>query len=156
MGGVKKGSTARRPRRAGAPLPDFIEPELATLVERAPEGDAWLHEVKLDRDRTGARIIMLTRAMLATVVSWSALPSGVGSSMLPTPADLLRLQQMSADTVERAEAAIEGAHLQIDRVDRILRVLDERRARSILSHPVLSGMSSGQGQKPGRPDQALD
>jgi bifunctional non-homologous end joining protein LigD len=35
-----------------APLPDFIPPELATLVSAAPEGDAWLHEIKLD-GRTG-------------------------------------------------------------------------------------------------------
>jgi bifunctional non-homologous end joining protein LigD len=42
--------------RPSEPLPDFIEPELATLVERAPEGDAWVHEIKLDGYRTLARI----------------------------------------------------------------------------------------------------
>jgi ATP-dependent DNA ligase len=35
-------------RRPSDPLPDFIEPELATLVERAPEDDQCLHEIKLD------------------------------------------------------------------------------------------------------------
>jgi bifunctional non-homologous end joining protein LigD len=54
------------PRRPSASLPDFIAPELATLVERAPEGDAWLHEVKIDGYRVGAqiergRVRMLTR-----------------------------------------------------------------------------------------------
>lgn len=43
------------PRRI-EPLPDFIAPELAMLVKRAPAGDAWLHEVKLDGYRVGARI----------------------------------------------------------------------------------------------------
>jgi bifunctional non-homologous end joining protein LigD len=43
-------------RRPSAPLPDFIAPQLAELVDRAPEGDAWLHEVKIDGYRTGARI----------------------------------------------------------------------------------------------------
>jgi len=44
------------PGRPFDPLPDFIDPELATLVERAPEGDAWVHEIKLDGYRTGSRI----------------------------------------------------------------------------------------------------
>jgi bifunctional non-homologous end joining protein LigD len=35
------------------PLPDAVEPELCTLVERPPDGDDWLHEMKLD----GYRII---------------------------------------------------------------------------------------------------
>ena len=44
------------PGRPSDTLPDFIDPELATLVERAPEGNAWLHEIKLDGYRTAARI----------------------------------------------------------------------------------------------------
>jgi bifunctional non-homologous end joining protein LigD len=43
-------------RRPSDSLPDFIEPELATLVERAPEGDGWVHEIKIDGYRTAARI----------------------------------------------------------------------------------------------------
>jgi bifunctional non-homologous end joining protein LigD len=31
-----------------APLPDFIPPQLATLVSAPPSGDAWLHELKFD------------------------------------------------------------------------------------------------------------
>ena len=55
------------PRRTSDPLPDFIDPELALLVKRAPDGDAWLHEVKIDGYRTAARIergkvAMFTRA----------------------------------------------------------------------------------------------
>jgi len=37
-------------------LPRFLEPELATLVERAPEGERWLHEVKFDGYRALSRI----------------------------------------------------------------------------------------------------
>jgi bifunctional non-homologous end joining protein LigD len=51
-GAVKK----RKPRLEVAELegarkaafPDFVEPELATLVKEAPAGDQWLHELKLD------------------------------------------------------------------------------------------------------------
>lgn len=31
-----------------APMPEFVAPQLATLVERPPVGDAWLHELKFD------------------------------------------------------------------------------------------------------------
>jgi bifunctional non-homologous end joining protein LigD len=37
-------------------LPRFLAPELATLVEKAPEGDKWLHEVKFDGYRALSRI----------------------------------------------------------------------------------------------------
>src|SRR5262245_66189732 len=34
-----------------AALPKFVQPELATLVERPPEGDSWLHELKRSEER---------------------------------------------------------------------------------------------------------
>ena len=43
-------------RRSSDPLSDFIPPQLAQLVDRAPEGDAWLHEIKVDGYRVAARI----------------------------------------------------------------------------------------------------
>jgi bifunctional non-homologous end joining protein LigD len=30
------------------PIPEFLPPQLATLVEKPPSGDAWLHELKFD------------------------------------------------------------------------------------------------------------
>jgi bifunctional non-homologous end joining protein LigD len=39
-----------------ANLPDFVEPELATLVASAPKGDRWLHEIKFDGYRLQARV----------------------------------------------------------------------------------------------------
>jgi bifunctional non-homologous end joining protein LigD len=35
---------------------DFIPPELATLVDKAPVGDAWVHEIKFDGYRIAARL----------------------------------------------------------------------------------------------------
>jgi bifunctional non-homologous end joining protein LigD len=51
--------------RKGA-LPAFVPPQLATLVDAAPAGDAWVHEVKLDGYRLlaridGARVKLVTR-----------------------------------------------------------------------------------------------
>jgi bifunctional non-homologous end joining protein LigD len=40
----------------GAKLPRVIEPELATLVDQAPTGDDWVHEIKFDGYRVHARI----------------------------------------------------------------------------------------------------
>jgi bifunctional non-homologous end joining protein LigD len=38
------------------PMPDFIEPQLATLVKEAPDGDGWIGEIKLDGYRMLCRI----------------------------------------------------------------------------------------------------
>jgi bifunctional non-homologous end joining protein LigD len=57
-------STQRKPRAPAAavpgaveaPLPSKLAPQLATLLKRAPEGDAWIYEAKLDGYRILARI----------------------------------------------------------------------------------------------------
>ncbi|MPT23121.1 MAG: hypothetical protein E2577_09025, partial [Starkeya sp.] len=41
---------------ASAPLPAFIEPQLATLVSKAPTGKSWIHEIKFDGYRLQARL----------------------------------------------------------------------------------------------------
>jgi bifunctional non-homologous end joining protein LigD len=51
-------------RRAAQPA--RLKPQLATLVDRAPEGDGWLHEVKFDGYRmlcwlTGGEVRLVTR-----------------------------------------------------------------------------------------------
>src|SRR5262249_2340080 len=51
--GKESGSSGRR---GSAPLPEFVAPQLATLVSEAPTGDAWLHESKFDGYRILARL----------------------------------------------------------------------------------------------------
>ena len=58
----------REPVRV-AKLPTFVEPQLAKLVDRPPEGHGWAHEVKLDGYRaqlrvSGGRCIIRTRTGL--------------------------------------------------------------------------------------------
>jgi ATP-dependent DNA ligase len=48
-----------------ATQPDFVPPMLCTLVERAPEGAGWVHEVKLDGYRMQA-IVAGDQARLMT------------------------------------------------------------------------------------------
>jgi hypothetical protein len=55
------------------PLPQWIPPQLTQLVETAPSGAKWIHEIKLDGFRMAARIEhgqakLLTR----TGLDWSA------------------------------------------------------------------------------------
>ena len=49
-------AVSRRRPRTGSAMPDAPEPELATLVEKPPEGDDWLHEIKFDGYRVLCRI----------------------------------------------------------------------------------------------------
>src|SRR5256714_13743935 len=43
-------------RRSATGLPDWIPPQLTQLVDAAPEGDDWLHEIKFDGYRMQARL----------------------------------------------------------------------------------------------------
>ena len=44
----KPGRTTRKRQRTDEKLPDFVAPELATLVDALPQGDDWLFEMKFD------------------------------------------------------------------------------------------------------------
>src|SRR5437879_4153477 len=43
-------------RRAHAGLPEWTRPRLTELVEAAPDGPEWLHEIKFDGYRMHARL----------------------------------------------------------------------------------------------------
>jgi bifunctional non-homologous end joining protein LigD len=62
LSGVRKG-----------PLPRFVEPQLATLVKEAPEGEEWLHELKFDGYRIEARLDKGAVTLLSrTAKDWTA------------------------------------------------------------------------------------
>jgi len=50
----KKPGTAAGPRRTA--LPGFVEPQLATLIAKAPDSARWIHEIKFDGYRIQARL----------------------------------------------------------------------------------------------------
>ena len=50
----KKGPKAKA--KPAAKLPDFIAPQLCTIVERPPSAAGWVHEIKFDGYRVQARI----------------------------------------------------------------------------------------------------
>ena len=51
-----RGRDEARAGAAGAAMPAMIEPQLATLTDRAPEGEGWLAEIKFDGYRALCRI----------------------------------------------------------------------------------------------------
>jgi bifunctional non-homologous end joining protein LigD len=60
---VKPAKPLAKPSRAARPepvlaakVPNFVEPQLAKLVDRPPEGSRWAHEVKLDGYRAQVRV----------------------------------------------------------------------------------------------------
>ena len=65
-----------------APLPEFVEPCLATLVAAPPTGDEWVHEIKFDGYRIQARIDgdgvkMITRGGLDWTKRFGDLPAAL-------------------------------------------------------------------------------
>lgn len=68
-----KAAPKRKKKQGVAGLPDFVPPELPTLVDAPPEGPDWLHEIKLD----GYRVLWRfedgkTRFLTRTNQDWTA------------------------------------------------------------------------------------
>jgi bifunctional non-homologous end joining protein LigD len=53
---TKKAAASPIRRERTSQLPDFVAPQLATLVDAVPPGDDWLHEIKFDGYRILCRI----------------------------------------------------------------------------------------------------
>jgi ATP-dependent DNA ligase len=79
--------TRSRRRRSPTASPGFIPPQLATLVKQAPDGPAYLHEIKLDGYRMAARldngdVHLLTR----TGLDWTAKYPAIAKALAELPA----------------------------------------------------------------------
>ena len=71
-------------RRGRAALPEWIPPQLTQLVDAAPEGDQWLHEIKFDGYRMHARldrggVRLLTRTGLDWTHKYPAIAKAVAA-----------------------------------------------------------------------------
>lgn len=82
---AKKPKTSRH-TRAAAPsvMPAFRVPELATLADKPPSGDHWLHEIKFDGYRAiaalaGGRCRLYTRSGLDWTDKFGRLPAALAS-----------------------------------------------------------------------------
>jgi len=77
---------ARLTNASKATQPEYIKPQLATLVDKPPTGEAWVHEIKLD----GYRIIAVIETGRITLFSrnrkdWTRKFSEVAEAMLAFP-----------------------------------------------------------------------
>jgi bifunctional non-homologous end joining protein LigD len=75
-------SATRAPK--AAPLPDRVAPQLTQLVDAAPDGDGWLHEIKYDGYRIHARldrgaVKLLTRTGLDWTRKYPAIAEAVAA-----------------------------------------------------------------------------
>src|SRR3954447_22702364 len=73
-----------RKRSAAAALPEWIPPQLTQLVDAAPDGPEWLHEIKFDSCRLHARldrgaVRLLTRTGLDWTHKYPAIAAAVSS-----------------------------------------------------------------------------
>jgi ATP-dependent DNA ligase len=71
-------------RTAAAALPQWIRPQLTRLVDAAPDGPGWLHEIKFDGYRMHARldhgvVRLLTRTGLDWTRKYPAIAAAVAS-----------------------------------------------------------------------------
>ena len=72
----------RRPEATA--LPGWIKPQLTKLVDQAPDGPDWLHEIKFDGYRMHARldcsaVRLLTRTGLDWTHKYPAIAEAVGA-----------------------------------------------------------------------------
>ncbi|MBA3535416.1 MAG: DNA ligase D [Tatlockia sp.] len=73
-------------------FPDFIPPELATLVDKPPEGEQWLHEIKFD----GYRILAFKKGNEVVLKSrnnkeWTSDLGGIAEAIATLPYENLIL-----------------------------------------------------------------
>jgi bifunctional non-homologous end joining protein LigD len=77
-------AVARQSRAAAVALPQWIKPQLTLLVDQAPDGPEWLHEIKFDGYRMHARLDrgaarLLTRTGLDWTHKYPAIAAAVSS-----------------------------------------------------------------------------
>ena len=85
---AKRSASAQPGQGVKAPLPATLEPQLATLTDRAPEGDNWLAEIKFDGYRAlcridGGKAVFHTRAGN----DWTAKWPDIAQAAAQLPAD---------------------------------------------------------------------
>ena len=96
---------SRLPGARKAAMPEFVSPQLATLVDKPPPGDEWFHELKFDGYRLlchleGRQIRFWTRNRK----DWTAKFASVGKAIkaLPVKSAILDGEIVALDSAGRA------------------------------------------------------
>ena len=64
-----------------APYPGFIEPELATSVDKVPSGTRWLHEIKFDGYRVQVHLRDAARGFRYGVAPTTICTASIGEDL---------------------------------------------------------------------------
>ncbi len=129
---MRKAATRRRSKQAAAralaharhaALPSFVEPCLATLVDKAPGAARWIHEIKFDGYRIQARlehgkVKLLTRKGLDWTDKFPTVAETVGK--LPADTALLDGEVVSEDEYGISRFSLLQQDLKAGRHDRIV------------------------------------
>jgi ATP-dependent DNA ligase len=99
------------------PLPPWIPPQLTQLVQAAPSGPQWLHEIKLDGFRMAARIerggaTLLTRTGLDWSAKYPSLPTALTAVRAKTAyldGELCGVGEDGLPSFAETQAATDGA-----------------------------------------------
>ena len=76
-----------RRRTEATALPGWIKPQLTRLVDQAPDGPDWLHEIKFDGYRMHARLDRgAVRLLTRTGLDWTHKYPAVASAVASRPA----------------------------------------------------------------------
>jgi ATP-dependent DNA ligase len=145
-----------KPLKQGAPLPQWISPQLTQLSETAPSGPRWLHEIKLDGFRMAARIDGgQARLLTRTRLDWTDKYPGVIAALTKVQAkaayldgELCGVGEDGLPSFSQMQAASDGARgvrhvyyafdlLHLDGRDTAGLPLVERKA---LLEPLLAGI----------------
>lgn len=89
--GVKAAPAAKKSRKAAkknVASPDFVQPQLALLVDSAPSGKDWVHEIKFDGYRTQAHIVNgKVKLFTRTGKDWTEKYPGIVEALEPIQED---------------------------------------------------------------------
>jgi len=119
----KTGKRKTKRRSGHTALPGFVEPALATLVDKPPDSDRWIHEIKFDGYRIQARlehgkVKLLTRKGL----DWTAKFPTVAEAIAKLPADsaLIDGELVSEDAKGISRFSLLQQDLKAGRHDRMV------------------------------------
>lgn len=129
---MRKSAAPKRPRQAAAQalahahraaLPGFIEPALATLVDKPPNGVRWVHEIKFDGYRIQARldhgkVKLLTRKGLDWTARFPTVAEAIGK--LPLETALLDGEVVAEDAKGISRFSLLQQDLKAGRHDRMV------------------------------------
>jgi bifunctional non-homologous end joining protein LigD len=116
----KRVPLGRIPGARNGPIPDDIKPQLATLSDKAPEGEEWLHEIKYDGYRLlarieGGKVRLITRGGL----DWTGKFPGLARSLSELPLDsalidgeLVHLEPDGTTSFAGLQDAISSGHTE--------------------------------------------